>query len=576
MLSMTLRRLALTAGLLALDSPVGSAEGVPSIVPTAVGKTGERLREYCRRLAAMDFHGSVLVAKSGAVIFQDAYGLADPRSDLPNTVSTAFSTGSVTKQFTAAAILELESKRKLSVSDPIARYLGPVPEDKQTITIHHLLTHSSGLPPSLGADHEAIGRETLVALAMATPLLFEPGTSYEYSNVGYSLAAAIVEKVSGKPYEEFMKVLWRRAGLTRTGLYSLNLPESEVARSHNAAMGYPSPVDVPAEAWHQQGNGGILSVPLDLYHWYTWLQTDKAISAEARKKMFTPHVREGEMESYYGYGWVIQESSQRGGQVIWHNGGAMPHGWSCALYHYVKDSLIVIVFANKTMQGKQPMDLIAMGMVRLVFDPGAPMPPKVSDSVELDAAALSGSYVLKEGGKLEVSLVDRRLRLVPRGQAAVTAVFPTLSTADPSVSNVQSEELIRAASRGEFEAAGKLMDMPPGRSGAEFVQGWWQKLSAGGTLKAVDIYGTRFGEGAQTHCRLDFEGGSEEVCLYWEQGRCMGVGQSKDFYLEMIPQSAWAFASFNLATGDVAIAEFAERRLLFDTGSSTVKADRVK
>ena len=212
----------------------------------ASGATGERLWEYCQRLSGFDFNGSVLVARDTHIVLLGAFGVADPRTGTPNTTRTLFSTGSVTKQFTAAAVLELESKGKLSVQDPIAKYLDSVPTDKQGITIHHLLTHSSGLPASLGPDDEELGRDSLVRRALATPLLFEPGSAYEYSNVGYSLAAAIVERVSGKSYGDFLQTLWKRAGLVRTGLHSMDVSGDVVARSHNESMGYPSQTDLPA------------------------------------------------------------------------------------------------------------------------------------------------------------------------------------------------------------------------------------------------------------------------------------------------------------------------------------------
>ncbi len=540
------------------------------------GAKGERLWEFCQRLSGFDFNGSVLVARDTHIVLLGAFGIADPRNGTPNTTRTLFSTGSVTKQLTATAVLELESKGKLSVQDPISKYLDSVPADKQGITIHHLLTHSSGLPPSLGPDEEEIGRDSLVARALATPLLFEPGSAYDYSNVGYSLAAAIVEHASGKSYGDFMQTLWKRAALVSTGLHSMDVSGYEVARSHNEAMGYPSQTDVPREAWHLVGNGGVLSTPWDLYHWYRWLRSDNGQSKQARKEMFTPWMKEGEMSSHYGYGWVIDSSRLRGGELIWHNGGAMPHGWGCALYHFVDDSLVVVVFTNRTMQGRQPMDFIARGLAQHYFDSTLPLPPVVSDSVTLDSTALSGTWDVQEGLSLELRVERGKLRVIPRGQAAVEALFPFGEPQDLAAYNDRTETLIRLAARGQFDSAGQYMDMPPGESGTGFVSGWWNGLSSLGAFRDVEILGTQPGQAARTHARLSFEQGERAVGFWWEREKCVGIGPSRDFFLEMVPQGPAAFASYDVATGDVTVAEFAGARVLLDRGGSVLKATKRK
>lgn len=547
--------------------------GIPDLVIS--GNTGQRLWDYCQRLSKFDFNGSVLVARDTQIVLLAAFGVADPRNGTPNTTHTLFSTGSVTKQFTAAAILALESRRKLSVNDRIATYLKGAPADKQDITIHQLLTHSAGFPESLGPDEESISRDSLVALAFATPLEFKPGTSYEYSNVGYSLAAAIVEKVSGQHYEDFMRTLWNQAGLVRTGLYTLDAPESEVARSHNEAMGYPAQTDLPREAWHLIGNGGVLSTPWDLYHWYRWLWNGKGLSAAARQQMFTRQVKEGPMDSYYGYGWAIQ-NLKRGGDLIWHNGGAMPHGWGCALYHYVNDNLVVVVFSNSTMQGRQPMDFIARGLAQHYLDSTLSLPPVVADSAVLDTATFTGNWTFKDGGALGLHIVGGRLRIEPHGQAVVDVLFPAAEPGIAGQYNALAERLLRQASLGQFDSAGALMDMPPGKSGAAFVQQWWTDLAELGAFKGVDILGTRVAQPPRTHVRLRFERGERLSSLVWMDDRCVAIGPSRGLYLEMLPQNATSFASYDVATGEVIVAQFDGSQLLLDGGGNVLRATREK
>ena len=168
-----------------------------------------------------------------------AYGLAELEHRVPATVDTIYEAGSVAKQFTAAAVLKLEEAGKLSVGDPIARYFDGVPADKAAITIHHLLSHQAGFPGAIGDDRDRVGRDEFVRQALATPLLFAPGTGYEYSNVGFSLAAAIVEKVAGTSYEAFAReALWLPAGMRDTGTTtsSLILPGASVRSAGDSAL----------------------------------------------------------------------------------------------------------------------------------------------------------------------------------------------------------------------------------------------------------------------------------------------------------------------------------------------------
>ena len=292
--------------------------------------------------------------------------------------------------------------------------------------------------------------------------------------------------------------------------------------------------------------------------------------------MFIPWVKEGEMSSHYGYGWVIDESRLRGGELIWHNGGAMPHGWGCALYHFVNDSLVVVVFTNRTMQGRQPMDFIASGLARNYFDSTLSLPPVVVDTVTLDSAALSGIWDLQEGGALELRVERGRLRIVPRGQAAVEALFPSGEPQDLAECNHRTETLIRLAASGQFDSAGQYMDMPPGESGSGFVSGWWNGLASLGAFRDVEILGTQPGQASRTHVRLLFEQGERAVGFWWEREKCVGIGPSRDFFLEMVAQGPAAFASYDVASGDVTVAEFAGTRVLIDRGGTVLRATRSK
>lgn len=179
------------------------------------GQAATRVDDYLSRLVDHGFSGAVLIATvpkggdwatDGRVVLKKAYGAANKSTGLSYAVDMVSCIGSVTKQFTGAAIMKLEMMGKLTTSDPISKYLPGVPADKAAITIHHLLTHTAGLSGDLGGgDEQPIERDVLVARVLSAPLASTPGEQFEYSNEGFALAGAIIERVSGQGYETFLR-----------------------------------------------------------------------------------------------------------------------------------------------------------------------------------------------------------------------------------------------------------------------------------------------------------------------------------------------------------------------------------
>ncbi len=273
------------------------------------------------------FYGSVLIKKDDEILINDGYGFKNLTEDQKNDPNTIFDIGSITKQFTAAAILKLEMQGKLSVEDSLHTYLENVPIEKQNITIHQLLTHSSGLLGSIGSDYEVVDTEMFLEQTFSSELQFSPGERYAYSNIGYSILGILIEKISGQTYEEYLKDnLWLPAGMNKTGY---RLPEFQ---SENIAHGYQGGTDfgVPNSSdlwfddgpyWHLKANGGILSSTQDMRKWHEALNTNEILNEEAKQKLLFKHIlEEAGGDSYYGYGWVIQELED-GTKVHWHDGG---------------------------------------------------------------------------------------------------------------------------------------------------------------------------------------------------------------------------------------------------------------
>lgn len=281
------------------------------------------LQTYLSAREAEGFSGAVLVARGDTILLERGYGFLDAARTRPVTAESVFTTGSITKQFTAAAILKLEMLKVLSTDDRLSKYLPGVPADKQAITLHHLLTHTAGFPPASGDDLEPITRDAFVRLVLSRPLAQAVGT-YAYSNIGYSLLAAVVERVSRQPYERFVaEQLFEPAGMRATGYARPQWDPATLARGINddgTDRGTFGEVAMPngLPGWHLLGNGGILSTTRDLFRWHLALGGTSILNEPAKAKLVRPWVDEGG-GVHYGYGWSIEDTPF--GRLVTHNGG---------------------------------------------------------------------------------------------------------------------------------------------------------------------------------------------------------------------------------------------------------------
>jgi CubicO group peptidase (beta-lactamase class C family) len=528
------------------------------------GKRANAMDTFLTRLHDFGFHGSILVAQDDDILLHKAYGLASRPDDRENTTSTLFSTGSVTKQFTAAAILKLEMDGHLKTTDSITSFFENVPDDKIGITIHHLLTHSSGFPDSFGPDESELNRDKFLEIAMSCGLSYPVGDHYEYSNTGYSLLAAIVEIVSGAEYEAYLQEhFFKPLGMAHTGLKLIETPDPQVSLSHNEEMSYPSPLDRPDDYYNLKGNGGILSTPADMYRWRLSLKNRTILSEAACRKLFTPYIKEYEDgESYYGYGWVVQKT-QSGDTLIWHNGGAMPHGWSCAVYYYLQADLECIVFSNAVIEGSLPVDNIALIMARICNDMEYVMPPEVV-SIPPDEYKVSAGVYELDNETILVQMIDDRLQLAPMGQNVAMALFPSPYAEMLPKYNDRTTKVVRLIADKKFDEASAYFDEAPGENmWKSMLREWWQAIDERGTFKGVEIQGTVMGGGAHTYCLLEFDKETVNCRFFWMAGKCRGMATSDNpLFKEFLPQSSTVFAGYSVKSGSIIIADFSEEGIL--------------
>lgn len=421
--------LALVSALLALacsapDATTNATDAAagPPAGPAPTG-LGLRLDDYLGRLGALGFSGAAIVEHEGEVVLREGYGLADRDARRPYTPDTVQTHGSITKQVTAAAVLLLESRGELSVDDPITGHFESVPPDKRGITLHHLLTHSAGFPGGIGPDREPIGADEYLERALATPLLFEPGAEFSYSNVGYSLLGILVERTSGRGYEDFVRAeLFLPAGLAETGYLLPGWDEERLAvgyldgerwgRVHGRGWRGDGP------GWNLRANGGLHTTVDDMHRWLSVLQGEGPLPEAAARKWTTGHVDEGGGEWRYGYGWSVAETEL--GRVVTHNGG---NGIFSALFVWLPDrDLFFYIHGNTSVWPPAQMQDALLGAL---FDPGFELPPAVAAAPGADPAqaeARQGAYVT-EGGSITLAADDVRLMAALSGQPVLDAVL---------------------------------------------------------------------------------------------------------------------------------------------------------
>lgn len=278
-------------------------------------------------IADAGFNGAVLVAVGGKVILEKGYGYGNFENSVPNTAETVFRIASITKQFTAAAILKLVEQGKIDLDWTIDRYFPDYRHGRQ-ITIHHLMSNSAGIPNfDLQMDFYEILKEqdlllTLINLVKDADLLFKPGTQFYYSVSGFLMLQYIVEKESGIGFEEFLKTnFFIPLGMMSTGLENPKRVIPNKAFFYALAEGKTVVSDY-VDMRIAGGGGGLYSTIEDLHIWNESLLHSRILSTKSTDLIFSAHVRADEQNSY-GYGMIIAKGDFYGGSRIryYHTGG---------------------------------------------------------------------------------------------------------------------------------------------------------------------------------------------------------------------------------------------------------------
>jgi CubicO group peptidase (beta-lactamase class C family) len=348
------------------------------------------------------FNGSILVCKNGKIVFEKGYGFQDIQNKIVNTPNTIFQVGSMTKQFTATVVLKLAGQRKLSLDDKISIYFPDLKRGDE-ITIKNLLTHTSGLSEIFRDTlfikenkQKSISKEKLLSFFIDKPLYFTPGTQYSYCNSGYILLGLIIEKVSGKTYEQNVKdYILKPLKMTHSGFDFAGL------KSKHKSLGYirfsrsESISSMPWDSTATYSAGSLYCTANDLYLWHKGLLNNKVLTKESLAKAYTPYL-EG-----YGLGCWIDTIYQK--RVISHGGNI--EGFTSYLGRIPEDDVCVILLNNIY---NREIESIGTAVLAIHYD----KPYHFFEQIKLSADILEkyvGIYEINARYQIKITRADDRL-----------------------------------------------------------------------------------------------------------------------------------------------------------------------
>jgi D-alanyl-D-alanine carboxypeptidase len=454
-------RLAVCAtSLTLLAGPIAASAAPPA--ESRAARADALMAEFVR---PDEFSGVVLIAKDGKPVFRKAYGLANREWNVPNVATGKFRIGSMTKAFTATAILQLQEAGKLSIDDPISKYYAAAPASWHAVTLRHLLTHTSGIPsytdlPNFFAEQSRLDRtpEEIIKLTQDAPLQFVPGSKFSYDNTGYIILGYVIEKVSGQTYADYV----RQHILAPLGMKDSGYDVSETVLPQRAAGYANSPSGVTNAPFLSMtlpfAAGSIYSTVDDLLTWDQALYAaGKPLGAASLKAMFTDNGHG------YGFGWGIADL--HGHRLITHAGGI--NGFVSEFERYPDDKLTVIVLSN---YAGAPVGEIGTDLAAIYLD----IPPRT--------AAPGGEAAIRR-------MVDQVAKGAPDYDsmsaqlgAAVKAQLPLLQKNLAQLGALRTVTLQRAEPDGSDKYR------------VEFAHGaevWLLKLGAGGKVESAQVGPTK-------------------------------------------------------------------------------------
>lgn len=316
---------------------------------------------FMQKYESKGFNGMALIAEGDTIILEKSYGMADVENETEFTDLTKFDIASITKQFTSVAIMQLQEKGLLNVEDTLDKYLPNFPNGDKII-IHNLLTHTAALPQTPDAfditQYKPSNYNADIEIDSDKPkLIGEPDKSFYYSNVGYILLGYVVESITNKELDEYLKEnIFDVANMNNTGFKDKNYNIDNLATGYSnfnyEKAGMPSPYDESVSP--VRGSAGLCTTLNDLYSWNKALFSGKIISLKTLEKMHTPY------KGQYGYGWFILGTGDK--KVVWHDGFA--NGYRSYIAYKPSENKSIIFISNIN---DSKIKLISLSLNRLFF-----------------------------------------------------------------------------------------------------------------------------------------------------------------------------------------------------------------
>lgn len=500
---------------------------------TVTGNAGEAIHAYMSQAEVYGFSGQVVAAQGDQVVVDQPYGWSDRASRRRMSRETAIGIASISKQFTAAAILKLAEAGRLKITDPLSRFLPEAPADKAGLTLHDLLSHSAGMPPGdVVDDFEVTSKAELLERVLAAKVVGPPGEEWRYSNAGYNLLAFVIERASGKTYESFVSnQLFRAAGMLDSGFpREGHLRDKDIAHAYRAWFDEGTPANWPRSNYRPFGSGTAFSTAADLYRWQQALESGRILRPESAKLLTAPHIRIGGEDSpFYGYGAFVEQ--QKAGTFI-ERSGDWERGYNAAWHRWPEERLTLIVTSNSTTAAgysmRQGVQAELENFLRGTQPPES-LPVSKMPSANM-LRAMAGRYRLPSGGAITLSGDGAYLWAIADGQDAVNAMRSVDGKPDENFDAAvqKTKDLLEALRANGSEiyrtTLAHVEELP------DYVAEWNGLTAKYGALKQARVLGAmRQGRSARSVASLEFERKMITMGFFWsERGKGPLVGSQPE------------------------------------------------
>ncbi|HET6511603.1 MAG TPA: serine hydrolase domain-containing protein [Candidatus Kapabacteria bacterium] len=517
--------------------------------PVIKGAQAEKIDQHLQNLVPFGFSGAIAIEKDGELILKKAYGLADRQTKQPLTESTPFIIGSLAKQITAAAILKLESEGKLRVIDALSKFWPDAPKQTRDLTLHQLMSHSSGLPYFSNSSlmEQKPRAEKMHELLQLEPQ-FTPASQFSYSNPGYTLLAGVIEKASGMSFENYLRTkFFTPLGMSETGFVS------ESSRWTHGPHSYSDGNDEgPLSGWQEgaefAGAGNVISTIGDMYKWETALSTSKVLPDTSRAKLFTAHIAT-QGKNGYGYGWNVNQTI-RNTRIVAHAGDL--GGYNSDFRRYIDEGYTIIFLSNAREGGRGYRDAAMNPTSLMLTGANLPVAPKMISLSSVAVNELQGTYS-KGVAQLRLRSRDGIFQLNAPDQAAMELVLGAQFDSITRLISATTRKVLEDLKDGEFSSLRE--NLSPSFPFEDSKMGFAQLLQGGelGALKEIRIDGSTFAPpmSARSYFTLVFEKGTREHSFAWMAGK---IGGAKDepaqgLSLTFVPISETQFVNFDPFSG---------------------------